>query len=272
MADCESGCSGGCSGSCSGSCSGKCGGACSNSCTGCSGSCRGSCKGCTGSCTGTCSSGCTNACVSACASTCSSACKGNCYQSCNDSCYQSCSGQCKGYCAENCQTYCETQQVFSKNVSPIPNAVGKGAFDWSNPVEQNKTINITAADWNKLKSFIKEATKYCGGTSPSSADVSAKQPITAAAYNDLANGISVANVEANKSIISAEVINKLKSGYNDRKIDASKPAGKYTGGQGECCQTRQTCMASGQLLSHQKKTEKCGDQSTSSCGGQSPGS
>ena len=284
MANCESGCSGSCSGSCGGACSNSCtnlcsgcGGACSNSCTGCSGTCSGSCSGtckntCKGSCTGTCNTGCTNACVSACATTCNSACKGNCFQTCQDSCYQTCSGQCKGYCSEICQTYCETQQVFAKNVSPIANAVGKPTFSWTNEVKQNSTIKITADDWNKLKGYIKEAVKYCGGTSPSTGDVKKDDPITAATYNDLANGLAVPNVTAKETIITAEVIDKLRTVYNERKIDSSKPAGKYTGGQGECCQSKQICMASGELLAHQKKTEKCADQSTSSCGGQSPGS
>lgn len=258
MADCESGCSG--------SCSGKCGGACSNSCSGtCSGSCKGKCK---GSCS--CCTGCSGTCTQQCSNSCRETCKGNCYETCNDSCYQTCSGQCKGYCSEICQTYCETQQVFTKNLSPIANAIGKPAFSWSNEVKQNATINITAADWNKLKEYIKEAVKYCGGTSPSTADVVKNDFITAERYNDLANGISVENVIANETIIKAEIIDKLRTAYNERKIDSSKPAGAYTGGQNQCCQSKQICMASGELLSHQKKTEKCADQSTTQCGDQTP--
>lgn len=102
------------------------------------------------------------------------------------------------------------------------------------------------------------------------ADVVKDDVISAVRYNDLANGLSVTNVTANESIITAEVIDKLRTAYNERKIDSSKPAGAYTGGQNQCCQSKQICMASGELLSHQKKTDSCNNQNPTSCGDQSP--
>lgn len=268
MADtttCGSSCTGGCEGSCSGSCEGKCSGSCKGGCSGCSG-CSG-CTSCSGSCEGTCCTFCRNACVSACASTCNSTCKGNCFETCKDSCYESCSGQCKGYCAEICQSYCETEQTFSLN------SIGKGTFSWTNPVAQNLTIKITASDWNKLKSYIKAATNYCGGTTPTSANVKTLDPITADDYNDLADGIDVSNVVKNKTLITADNIDLLRTTYNDRQIKSNLPNGSYNNSAGpdECCQSGEICMSSGQLLSHQVKTEACADQSESPCGGQSPG-
>lgn len=276
MADCESGCSGTCSGSCSGSCSKTCSGTCSGGCSGCTG-----CTGCSGTCEGTCCTGCTNDCVSACKSTCNSTCEGNCYTTCNKSCYTTCQGQCKGYCATICQTYCQKAQIFTENVSPIVNSVGKPKFFWTYPVNNTtpSTIKITASEWNTLKSYIQTATQYCGGTFPSKADASSDPNsinnfISAEKYNDLANGLGLTNVEANKTLISAKLINDLSSTYNSRKITNTLPNGEkpLTGGKDQCCQSGQTCMASGELLDHQEKTEKCGDQTTSSCGNQRPGS
>lgn len=262
--DCSGGCTGGCSG-CGGACSNNCTTTCLNSCTGCSGTCRGSCTCCTG-CAGTCTESCSNSCYSAC--------KGNCYTTCNTSCYTTCIGQCKGYCSAICQTYCETAEIF------IDNTVGKPKFSWTNSVsagsatELPSIIKITASEWNTLKSYIVAATSYCGGVTPSGANASSDPNsehnfISAAKYNDLANGLGVANVIANTTLISAEVMNKLKDTYNSRKIIDTLPAGKYTGGQGQCCQSKQICMASGELLSpHQVKTEQCGNQTPTSCGDQ----
>lgn len=264
---CTGTCSGGCSGSCSGGCSG-CGGACSSGCTGCSGTCSGSCSGtCKGSCT--CCNGCSGTCYSACSDTCNTTCKGNCYTTCNTSCYTACTGQCKGYCSNICQTYCETKQTFTQNTA------GKPAFSWTNSVSAEATIQITANEWNVLKDYIKAAAALCGGTAPSGADASSDKNsehnlISAAKYNDLANGIGVSNVIANTTLISAEVIDKLRTAYNSRQILDTLPAGKYTGGQGACCQSEQVCMASGELLSHQVKTEKCANQNATKCGNQTP--
>lgn len=294
MADCKSGCSGSCSSGCKNSCKNSCKDGCKNTCkNGCGGecsssctySCKNSCKGCTGTCEGSCHKGCTNNCVSACSSTCNKTCEGNCYTGCTGSCYKECSGACKGYCASICQTYCQKAQTFTENLSPISNAIGKPKFSWSNPVkaatktEQASTIQITAKEWNTLKEYIKAATKYCGGTSPSGANASNDPEsldnlISAAKYNDLANGLGLTNVKANETLISADLINALQNTYNSRKIINTLPNGEkpLTGNKNNCCQKGQTCMASGELLSHQKKTEKCKDQTTSSCGGQSPGS
>lgn len=272
MADCKNDCSGGCSTTCDGGCKGDCGGACSDDCTS---TCRGTCE---GSCKGTCCTGCTNACVSDCKSTCNDACKGNCFETCNTSCYDTCKGKCKGYCATICQTYCETKQIFTENLN-IANAIGKPAFSWSNEVAEDEIIQITASEWNTLKGYIKTATQYCGGTAPTGADAS-RDPssddnlISAAKYNDLANGLGLSNVTANETLISASLIDKLRTTYNSRQIKNTLPAGEYplTGNQNNCCQKGQTCMADGELLDHQEKTEKCADQTVSSCGNQEPGS
>lgn len=255
MADCENSCTGGCSitctGSCSGGCSTSCRGGCKGDCSSCSGSCKGACKGCS-----SCSTGCTG--------TCTSSCSDSCYDTCKGACYTTCSGQCKGYCSEICQTYCQTEQTYSLN------SIGK-VFSWTNPVGQEKTIKITASDWNKLKGYIQDSIAYCGGTKPTSANVASNDVIYATMYNDLANGIAVTNVSndqsASTSLITAEVIDKLRTAYNSRQIKSSLPAGEYTGGSGECCQSGQVCMSSGQLLSHQI----CGNQTPTKCGDQTPG-
>lgn len=254
---------------------------CKIGCTGfCAATCSGGCKRtCEGKCRGTCHTGCTNDCVSNCASTCKTKCTGNCYTTCDSSCYDTCESVCKGYCASICQTYCQKAQTFTENLSPIPNAIGKPKFSWSNPVKEASTIKITAKEWNDLKSYIQTATKYCGGTAPSGANASSDSTsddnlISAAKYNDLANGLGLPNVKANETLISADLINALQNTYNSRKIINTLPNGEkpLTGGKDKCCQKGQTCMASGELLSHQKKTEKCKNQTTSSCGGQRPGS
>lgn len=263
MADCEKSCTGGCDTTCSGSCDSGCRG-CSgcSGCTSCSGSCEGTCK---GGCTGACKGGCSGTCYDFCSGTCTAECSNSCYSSCKTGCYTTCSGQCKGYCSEICQTYCQTQQTFSLN------KIGKGTFSWTNPVEKNKTIKITASDWNKLKSYIQAAVPYCGGTKPTSSDVASKDIIYAKHYNDLANGLDLSNVAAktgSTSIISSEVIDKLRTTYNSRQIKSSLPAGEYTGGQNECCQSGQVCMTSGQLLSHQNCNN---NQIPTKCGNQTPG-
>lgn len=270
MAECT-----GCTGTCSGGCSGSCDGGCTDSCSGCGGACSNSCTGCSGTCRGTCTccNGCSGTCTSSCSNSCYSSCEGNCYTTCNTSCYTACTGQCKGYCSNICQTYCETKQTFTEN------KIGKPVFSWTNTVsagsetELPSTIQITAKEWNILKSYIKAATSYCGGTAPSGPDAS-NDPnsehnlISAAKYNDLANGLGVTNVVANTTLISAENIDRLRTTYNSRQITNTLPAGKYTGGQGECCQSNQVCMASGELLSHQVKTEKCANQTPTTCGDQ----
>lgn len=224
---------------------------CNNSCTGgCKEGCTGTCAVCTG-CTGTCKNGCTNGCKTGCYG-----CDDTCRKACEDTCRDTCKSKCKGYCAEYCQTYCEKEQVFSKNVSPINASVGKGTFDWTYDVETDKTIKITKSDWNTLKSYIKAATTYCGGTAPSKPNVADNDPITASQYNDLANGLDLTNVTANETIITANIINKLKNTYNNRKIKNTLPAGKNNNSTGanQCCQTKMVCMASGQYLEHQAET------------------
>lgn len=273
MADCESGCTGSCTGGCT-SCSGCTGCRGCTSCSGCTGctSCYGctGCSSCSGSCDGTCCDTCTNDCVEACMNSCRTECLGNCYTGCETSCYTSCENQCKGYCSQYCQTYCQKQQTFSLNVSPIKNAIGKGTFSWTNPVCQNQTIKITHEDWNKLKSYIQTATQYCGGTAPDEADVNTDDLITEVRYNDLADGLDLNHVTKDVTIISKDNIDILRTTYNNRQIDSSLPYNPSESSN-SCCQSGETCMASGQLLSHQKKTEKCQNQIVSTCGGQSPG-
>ena len=79
---------------------------------------------------------------------------------------------------------------------------------------------------------------------------------------------------ANETIITADIMNILKNTYNSRKINNTLPAGEKNNSTGanKCCQKGMTCMASGQLLDHQEKTEECKNQAVSACGGQSPGS
>ena len=263
MADCQD-CTGTCSTTCTGKCTGKCGTSCSNNC---SGTCDSTCS---GKCYGSCKSGCTNDCVQDCSNTCKTTCTGNCYTTCNTTCFETCKDKCKGYCASICQTYCEKQQVFSKNLSPIANAIGKPAFSWKYNVAENNTIQITASEWNLLKSYIKVATSYCGGTAPSLADVKTNDFITASQYNDLAKGLGLTSVTADETFITTKNIDALRTTYNGRKITDTLPIGKnpLTGGQNQCCQSGQTCMAEGQLLSHQGKTAACKDQTASSCGDQ----
>lgn len=245
-----------CQGSCSSNCAsgtGPCA-SCANSCVN---GCEGDCKGCSGTC-----SGCTG-CTGSCSGKCYKGCGGNCLLECSETCRDTCKGECKGYCAEYCQTYCEKEQVFSKNISPINAAVGKGTFNWTYDVETDKTIKITKSDWNTLKSYIKAATTYCGGTAPSKSNVAENDPITASQYNDLANGLDLTNVTAKETIITANIINKLKNTYNNRKIKDTLPAGKNNNSTGanQCCQTKMTCMASGQFLDHQAMTT-CKDGQT----------
>lgn len=257
--------------SCIAVCAGACVTTCSRGCEGCEG-----CSGCGNACSTSCTYTCENTCYGKCEGTCKSGCEGTCTASCSDSCYDSCKddcltsckGQCKGYCASICQTYCQKAQTFTKNLSPIANAVGRSPFSWTNSVAEDATIQITASEWNTLRGYIKVATSYCGGTTPSGANVNSNDLITAAQYNDLANGLGVTNVTADKTLISASIIDNLRTAYNNRQIKNTLPNGEYplTGNQNNCCQKGQTCMAEGQLLSHQKcktqKPTKCGDQTT----------
>lgn len=227
MADCESGCTA--------QCSSGCGGACSTSCDSCGGACSSSC---TYSCDSTCSGGCEGTCKSGCEGTCTASCSDSCYDSCKDDCLATCKGQCKGYCASICQTYCQKAQIFTDNLSPIANNIGKPKFSWSNTVKaatadsDASTIIITASEWNTLKSYIATATSYCGGTTPSGANASSDPEsehnfISAKKYNDLANGLGLTNVVANETFISADLINALSSTYNSRKINSDLPNGEY---------------------------------------------
>ena len=197
MADCESGCTAQCASDCT---------------TGCTDNC----SGCGGACSTTCTYGCEGSCKTGCEGTCTESCSDSCYTSCKDDCLDTCKGKCKGYCASICQTYCQKAQTFTENLSPIANAIGKSPFSWANSVTENATIKITASEWNTLRSYIKVATSYCGGTTPSESDVNANDLITATQYNDLANGLGVPNVTADQTLITASIIDALRTTYNER--------------------------------------------------------
>lgn len=269
MADCQGGCTVQCAGDCSEFCASNCHDTCSGGCrTGCTDACSGctGCTGCTGDCKGACY-GCSS-CSAECDGTCVEDCRSGCKETCDYDCLATCQNQCKGYCSNICQTYCETQQTFSLNTG-YTSAVGTGQFGWSSNVASGETILISASDWNILKGYIQKACQYCGGTSPSQGDASSGDIITEDRYNDLADGINVSNVSGGPdgTIISADIMNTLVSKFNSRQIISDKPAGQYTGGQGQCCQNKQVCMESGQLLDHQK----CKIQTVTKCGNQIPG-
>lgn len=246
----------GCDGGCSTTCNDTCKGRCSNTCLGgCDSTCRGDCYGgCKGDCKGSCSTECDGTCVLACEETCNETCK--------DDCYWECLDDCKGYCAAVCQTYCQYEQTFSKN-----DLIGGATFSWSNAVCSDQTINITASDWNDLKSYIRKSVEYCGGDEVSSNTVSPYEPIRASEYNDLAGGLDLSGVTADVTLITATIIDNLRTTYNDRQIDDELPDGEFNNetGPNSCCQAGMTCMP--ELLEHQI----CGDQTESACGNQVPG-
>lgn len=230
---------------------------CDGSCTG---SCSGSCQGCSGSCTGTCSGTCTGKCTGTCSTTCTGNCAGT------------CTGGCESYCMV-CQSYCQYSQTYSKNNgSNKPNGAGQ-TFTWSSTVDENKTILISATDWNKLAGYVENAAKVCnGGTSGSVTRVSSKDPITANIFNSMSQCLSsITNAlvhdktkTANKSIIYASDFLALQNGYNNAQLSSSAPNGEYPspGKANSCCQKGQACMTKAQ-----------GRPSLQPCaGGQSPGS
>lgn len=260
--DCSGSCSGGCDGGCS-SCSGGCDGCsgCTNACTGCTGSCDDTCH---GACESTCNNGCKDACLNTCTTNCRDTCKTSCFETCKDNCYWDCNGVCRGYCAEDCQSYCETKEVFTENLSSngVNNPIGKPKFYWSHDISVNKTIIITAKEWNTLKSYIKTSTEYCGGTAPSRADVYPTKPITASDYNDLANGLNLPNATADVTLITSNIINILSETYNERKMKNDEiPSGKYPIThmvQNDCCQSAMTCVDKDQVFNpYQIKLEAC---------------
>lgn len=274
----------GCDASCTGctSCSGctSCTG-CSG-CTSCTGTCKGKCQGCqgcVGSCTGTCNVGCFGSCVGDCNKYCFDTCKDDCFTECKTSCFQTCKNKCKGYCAKEggfCQTYCETEQTFSKNTDYPNPPDSPGTFAWSNTMSSGQTIIISASDWNNLIDYISKASKYCDITSPSQSNVQSGfiDPITADRYNDLANAVDVSNVIQNETILRPELFAALSSGYNQLQMEEELPSGKWDGGQDDCCQSGQVCMATGELLlPHQEQFFECIDEiiDTTCFNGQSPG-
>lgn len=213
---CESGCSGGCSGTCSGGCSG-----------GCKGTCKDTCK-------GTCNGGCKDAC------------KGSCSANCTGNCSGSCSGGCETYCAGINQTYCNYEQTYSKNKGS--NNPGGEVFTWTNSNTHGQTIKILAKDWNLLASYVEEAADYCASSSISISRVNSGDPITAAAFNSLDNGInklssagSVGTKTKDVDIIKDEDINALATNYNKAQIKTGLP-NNSSGEANKCCQNGMSCM------------------------------
>lgn len=94
---------------------------------------------CDGSCSGSCSGGC------------SGGCKGTCSGSCVGTCTGGCSGECTNACSGVCQTKCENGgQTLSTY-----NGTRKYTFNWSSNIGVDKTISITASEWND---FARKAT------------------------------------------------------------------------------------------------------------------
>ena len=274
MADetCGSTCVGGCDSGCFGSCKNKCGG-CDNTC---SARCKDNCyNACVAACEQTCKSGCEGNCVEKCSESCHDGCKDHCFKGCLEGCLYECKEDCKGYCAEYCQAYCEAEQVFTDNISGnVANPIGETKFSWTdnNAIAYDKTINITASDWNKLRKKVSASVAYCGGTELSKSDVLPNAPIRASDYNDLAGGLELTNVTANVTLITAKIIDLLRTEFNSREIaDPKAPAGctniQNDVGPNTCCQEEMTCMADGQLLPHQKVYEDCApnDQTETKC-------
>lgn len=183
--------------------------------------CSGTCAGCTGSCTGTCSSTCT----------------GN--------CAKTCSGGCETYCANDCQTYCQYEQVYSKNNGK--NNPGGKIFSWDTTVAEDKTIFLTATEWNRLAKYIEDAAEYCTTSSVSITRVASKDPIYASYYNSMNNGVNAigssgeTNKTANVDLITASNIDALRTGYNNAKILSTLPLNP-SGATNTCCQLKESCM------------------------------
>ncbi len=242
-----------CSSACTGSCSGTCTKSCDISCTAkCASSCSGGCKGtCSDSCTGTCSSKCTG--------TCASGCTGNCFKTCTDGC--------ETYCANDCQTYCQYEQVYSKNNGK--NNPGGKVFSWDTTVAEDKTIFLTAIEWNRLAKYIEDAAEYCTTSSVSITRVASKDPIYASYYNSMNNGVNTigSSGETNKTakvdLITASNIDALRAGYNSAKIISTLPSNP-TGATGACCQLKESCMTQ---ESGRPSLQPCVDQTCT----QSPG-
>lgn len=215
---------------CSSGCQTNCAGSCTTACaTGCATNCKGTCS-------GKCSGGCKGGCQSTCKGSCSSTCTGN--------CAKTCSGGCETYCANQCQTFCQLEQTYSENNGR--NDPGGSIFTWSTTIKQGETINIKASDWNKLASYIEDASDYCSTSSVSISRVESGDIITAEAFNSMNSGLNkigtdASNKTAKVDLIKADEIKALASRYNSAQIRSSLPS---TNGisSGKCCQLGESCM------------------------------
>lgn len=217
--------------------------------TSCTGGCKGSCK---GSCTG----GCTGGCKGSCSGTCSGTCTGTCSTTCSGNCAKTCTGGCETYC-QTCQAYCQYNQTFSKNNGANkPSGAGK-VFTWDSTVGEDKTIFISAEDWNKLAGYVEKAANVCiGGSSGSVLTVKKGEAISAKVFNSMSSKLTAITSRivkdkektANQSVIYASDFAALKDGYNNAQIKSTLPSGKYpsSGGKDSCCQLGQACMTQAQ--------------------------
>lgn len=210
-----------------------------STCSSCQGSCTG---GCTGSCQSTCTGGCSGSCSGTCRGTCTGTCTGTCSSSCTGTCAKTCTGTCENYCKDTCQTYCQYQQTYSKNNGSNKPSGSGTIFTWDPTPVAGDTIAITATDWNKLGSYVKAAAPYCYGSSIATrTQVAKNDPITAAIYNNLKDGVDKigssgkADKETNVSIVKADDFTALSNGYNNAKILSSLPSNS-SGAANKCCQ------------------------------------
>mgnify|MGYP006903492109 FL=1 len=217
--------------------------------TNCTGGCKGTCK-------GTCAGGCKGTCKGTCSGTCSGTCTGTCSSTCSGNCAKTCTGGCETYC-QKCQAYCQYEQTFSKNNGANkPTGAGK-VFTWDSTVGEDKTILISATDWNKLAGYVENAASVCvGGSSGSITRAKKDEAISAAIFNSMSSKLTAITSRivkdkektANQSVIYASDFAALKNGYNNAQIKSTLPSGKYptSGGKNSCCQLGQACMTQAQ--------------------------
>lgn len=258
MADC-SGCTAQCATGCGTSCEGGCTGGCKEGCTGCTGSCEGKCyQSCENTCENDCLTTCDGNCFKACEESCFETCNNACFESCKEKCYTDCKDICKGYCQMDCQTFCESIQILSENNQENgPEKPFKGKFSWSNSIDSELIIKITAQEWNNLISAINAVAEYHPLTFPIITDYIIAEPdypkkyptqsnadigegISAFRYNDLmrpfapeqknsdteeyvlnlntAGSLIVYNVVKDKTILKPKYFKALKDNYNNFKM------------------------------------------------------
>lgn len=178
-----------------------------------------------------CSSSCAGTCVGDCKGTCTGHCSGGCKGGCKGECTGSCQTSCEDTCSNACQTRCENggQTVSSYNKT-FP-------FYWNSEIEEDKTILITAKEWNDFAKKIINNASYCGKSSPNIELVEQNKPITASAFNSLKNGVNRLNQTnindkiANQSLIEAKDFLTLASKMNSATVSNI-----------ECCELGEYCV------------------------------